>query len=71
MTAAHRIVPEWKEYDLEIKNLINRVDNEQEVHEEHTDTEVVEEAAETKSVEEKEEEGEEDKASDENKHSEL
>lgn len=67
MTAAHRIVPEWKEYDLEIKNLINRVDNEQEVHEEHTDSEVVEEAAETKSVEEEEE----DKASDENKHSEL
>lgn len=31
LTAAQRIVPEWKDYDLEIKNLLSRVeDREQE-----------------------------------------
>ena len=29
LTAAQRIVPEWKDYDNEIKNLMARVDDEQ------------------------------------------
>lgn len=28
LTAAQRIVPEWKDYDAEIKNLMIRVENE-------------------------------------------
>lgn len=28
LTAAQRIVPEWKDYDAEIKNLMVRVENE-------------------------------------------
>lgn len=40
LTAAQRIVPEWKDYDLEIKNLMSRVDDvEQEDHEEHIESE--------------------------------
>lgn len=33
LTAAQRIVPEWKDYDNEIKNLMARVDDEQ--HQQH------------------------------------
>jgi UDP-glucose:glycoprotein glucosyltransferase len=33
LTAAERIVPEWKDYDNEIKNLMARIDDEQ--HQEH------------------------------------
>lgn len=33
LTAAQRIVPEWKDYDNEIKNLMARIDDEQ--HQEH------------------------------------
>ena len=32
LTAAQRIVPEWKDYDAEIKNLMNRVQDQE--HEE-------------------------------------
>lgn len=32
LTAAQRIVPEWKDYDAEIKNLLNRVQDQE--HEE-------------------------------------
>lgn len=69
LTAAQRIVPEWKDYDLEIKNLINRVENEQEVHEEHIDADedvVAEDEAQAVVKEE-----EQNKDSDEIKHSEL
>lgn len=33
LTAAQRIVPEWKDYDNEIKNLMARVDDEQHQYE--------------------------------------
>lgn len=29
LTAAQRIVPEWKDYDAEIKNLLNRVQDQE------------------------------------------
>lgn len=34
LSAAQRIVPEWKDYDAEIKNLMARIDDEQ--HQEHS-----------------------------------
>lgn len=40
LTAAQRIVPEWKDYDAEIKNLINRVQDQE--HEAETVEEVTE-----------------------------
>lgn len=65
LTAAHRIVPEWKDYDLEIKNLLNRVDDvEQEDHEEHA-ADVEEEVLPTLGADAQTEDREE------NKHSEL
>lgn len=68
LTAAHRIVPEWKDYDQEIKNLLNRVDDvEQEDHEEHA-TDVEEEVEEVLPTLEEETQTEE---REENKHSEL
>lgn len=63
LTAAQRIVPEWKDYDTEIKNLMGRVDDvEQEDHEGHAEDneEKPEQDAEQPAV-----------VSDENKHSEL
>lgn len=44
LTAAQRIVPEWKDYDAEIKNLINRVQDQE--HEEETVERVVTETSE-------------------------
>lgn len=35
LTAAQRIVPEWKDYDQEIKNLLNNVEFGEVEHEEH------------------------------------
>lgn len=34
LSAAQRIVPEWKDYDAEIKNLMARIDDEE--HQENT-----------------------------------
>lgn len=41
LTAAQRIVPEWKDYDAEIKNLINRVQDQE--HDEETVERIVNE----------------------------
>lgn len=38
LTAAQRIVPEWKDYDTEIKNLMNRIDDD--AHEEHNNIQI-------------------------------
>lgn len=35
LTAAQRIVPEWKDYDAEIKNLMIRIENEPMMIDEH------------------------------------
>lgn len=69
LTAAHRIVPEWKDYDQEIKNLLNRVDDvEQEDHEEHVAGSTPEEEEEVLNTPDEEARTEE---REENKHSEL
>lgn len=63
LTAAQRIVPEWKDYDAEIKNLLNRVQDQ-----EH-DEQVIESVA---TEEEKAENSESaSKSEDEAKHTEL
>lgn len=67
LTAAQRIVPEWKDYDGEIKNLMSRVDDvEQEDHVEHAG-EVVEQEIEVLEADDQVTQERED----ENKHSEL
>lgn len=38
LTAAQRIVPEWKDYDNEIKNLMARVDDEQHQQQQEANT---------------------------------
>lgn len=38
LTAAQRIVPEWKDYDQEIKNLLNKVEDGEVEHEELHET---------------------------------
>lgn len=39
MTAAQRIVPEWKDYDSEIKNLMSRVEDREQEEEQSPSTE--------------------------------
>lgn len=63
LTAAQRIVPEWKDYDAEIKNLMNRVQDQE--HEEEVIDPVESVSTETESKSEID--GSDDKA----KHTEL
>lgn len=64
LTAAQRIVPEWKDYDSEIKNLLNRVQDQ-----EH-DEQVIEPVA-TESSEKVNSESTSQESKDDAKHTEL
>lgn len=65
LTAAQRIVPEWKDYDAEIKNLMARVEDRE--HED-VETQVTDEEQQIKTTEQMREQ---DREKDIHKHSEL
>lgn len=61
LTGAQRIVPEWKDYDAEIKNLLNRVQDQEHEEEEMIDNILSKSNSESKA----------DGSNDEAKHTEL